>query len=423
LAEDTLLADELLRQLMSVGEVDLLVAIPTYNNAGTVEQTIRAIEESYQQNFVRDRVVILNVDGGSTDRTPEIILNMNGRKGGVHRGITSLRTVHRVTTQYGRTPSRGMAMQTILNAADLLRARSCAIVSAATSNLDPSWVANLLRPVYRQDFAFVAPLYARSKFQGLLARNLLYPMSRAVFGLRIRELYSEECGFSGRLATQSINQNVWNEEAVRTRPEAWMGISAICSGQKCCQAFLGTKAPPVSGPSPDIVEIIRQTVGNLFWCMNVFQSHWLDRTGSETVPTFGTDSELTDEEKPSRQEKSFDLFRSGISQLDSVLASILTPETQRQLKEIATAEPAKFHFPPQLWVKMLYEFAASYHRTTIARDHILQTLVPLYRGHVYSFLQEHGDSSAEQIEADSEALCMEFERQKPYLIERWKAKN
>jgi hypothetical protein len=27
------------------------------------------------------------------------------------------------------------------------------------------------------------------------------------------------------------------------------------------------------------------------------------------------------------------------------------------------------------------------------------------------------------MEADTEALCLEFERQKPYLIERWKAKS
>ena len=54
---------------MSVGEVDLLVAIPTYNNAGTVAQAIHVIEDSYQQNFVRDRVVILNVDGGFAQGT------------------------------------------------------------------------------------------------------------------------------------------------------------------------------------------------------------------------------------------------------------------------------------------------------------------------------------------------------------------
>ena len=74
MAEDILLGDDLLRQLMSVGEADLLVAIPTYNNAGTIGQTVQAIEDSYQQNFVRDRVAILNVDGGSSDQTPEIVL-------------------------------------------------------------------------------------------------------------------------------------------------------------------------------------------------------------------------------------------------------------------------------------------------------------------------------------------------------------
>ena len=423
LADDILLGDDFLRQLMSVGEVDLLVALPTYNNAGTVAQAIQAIEDSYQQNFVRDRVVILNVDGGSTDHTPEAILNMNGKKGGVHRGITTLRTVHRVTTQYGRSPSQGTALRTILAAADLLRAKSCAIVSPATTTLDPSWVANLLRPAYRQDFAFVAPLYTRSKFQGLLARNLLYPMSRAVFGMRIRELYADEWGFSERLATECLNQSVWNHEAIRARPEAWMAITAICSGMKCCQSYLGPKAPPAPGSGPDIVEAIRQTVGNLFWCFETFQEHWMDRSASQAVPTFGPEHDLTPEDKPSSQEKTFDLFRSGVRGLDSVLSAFLTPDTHAQLRAIAGQEPAEFHFDSGLWVRTLYEFAAAYHRAVIARDHILQALVPLYRGHLYSFLLEHGESSSEEIEADSEALCLEFERQKPYLIERWKAKN
>jgi hypothetical protein len=48
--------------------------------------------------------------------------------------------------------------------------------------------------------------------------------------------------------------------------------------------------------------------------------------------------------------------------------------------------------------------------------------VPLSRGRIYSFLQEHHDSSPEDIEAHSESLCLEFERQKPYLVERWNAK-
>jgi hypothetical protein len=419
LAEDTTLSDDLLRQLMSVGEADLLVAIPTYNNEGTIGQTIQAIEDSYQQNFVRDRVAILNVDGGSADQTQEIVLNLNGKKSSLRRGITSLRTVHRVTAQYGRGPSQGSALKIVLAAADLLRVKACAVVSPATAVLDPAWVANLLRPAYKQDFAFVAPLYSRTKFQGLLARNLLYPMSRAVFGVRIREMYADEWGFSGRLASECASEQM--DEAVRARPEAWMAVNAICNGMKCSQTYLGPRTATPGGP--DIVETIRQTVGNLFYCCDAFQDHWLDRTGTESVQTFGSDHELTAEDAPSRQDKSFELFRNGVQTLDSVLKSILAKETHAKLKEIATKDIDQFDFPSELWVRVLYDFAAAYHRTTIARDHILQALAPLYRGQLFSFLSDQAQSTPEEMEADTESLCLEFERQKPYLIERWKAKS
>jgi hypothetical protein len=281
-----------------------------------------------------------------------------------------------------------------------------------------------LRPAYRQNFEFVAPLYARDRYHGLLARNLLYPMNRAVFGQRIREVFSEEWGFSGRLASECLSQNVWNDEAVRARPEAWMAVTAICSEFKCCQSFLGPKVPPPAGSGLDIVEVIRQTVGSLFRCLETHQEYWLNRTtGSQPVPTFGPDHELTSDGKPASQEKIFGLFRSGVTELDPILASILTPDTHAQIKDIATLDQDKFRFGLELWVKTLYEFAASYHHAVINRDHVIQALVPLYRGSMYSFFLEHADSSPAEIEADSESLCLEFERQKPYLVNRWKAKG
>jgi glucosylglycerate synthase len=423
LAEDTFLGDDFLRQLMSVGEADLLIAVPSYNNAATIAQTVEAIEESYQRSFVRDRVVILNVDGGSSDHTPDVVLNSNGRKGPAHRGLTTLRTVHRVATQYAKSPSQGQALRTVLATVDLLRVRSCAIVSPTTTNLDASWIANLLRPAYRQEFDFVAPLYARSKYQGLLARNLLYPMSRAVFGQRIREMYSDEWGFSGRLAMQCLSENVWNIEAVRERPEAWMAITAVSSGMKCCQSFLGAKIAPAGRTGPSFVDAVRQTVGNFFWCLENFTGYWVERKGSDPVPSFGPEHEMTTDEKAPNRKQFLEMFQKGVSELEPILATILTHDTHAQIKRISELEADKFRFAPELWVRTLYEFAASYHREVINRDHLVQALVPLYRGQVYSFFVEHGDSSADEIEADSETLCLEFERQKPYLIERWKAKS
>jgi hypothetical protein len=39
---------------------------------------------------------------------------------------------------------------------------------------------------------------------------------------------------------------------------------------------------------------------------------------------------------------------------------------------------------------------------------------------LYSFLVQHANSSADEMEAAAEELGLEFERQKPYLVEQWK---
>jgi len=423
LAEEILLEDDFLRQLMSVGEVDLLVAIPSYNHATTIAHTVHAVEESLRLNFIRERAVILNVDGGSRDATREAFLRSGEPKSPGQKGLASLRTVHRISSEYASTPSSGMALRTTLAAADLLRARACAIVSPATSNLTASWVANLLRPVYREQFDYVAPLYSRSRFSGLLARDLLYPVSRAVFGRRVREVYAEEWGFSGRLASKCLEQDVWNEEAVRARPEGWMAITAMCQDYRCCQNFLGPKLAPAAGTSPDLVDAVRQTVGNLFWCMEMNQAQWIHRSGSLEVPTFGPEHELSDDGIPANPEKIYELFRGGVNDLEPLLSKILTADTHAQIKAIAMVDAERFRFSAELWVKTLYEFAGSYHRAVLNRDHMVQALVPLYRGRLYSYVMEHAQAPAELMEKDAEMVSQEFERQKPYLIERWMAKN
>ena len=50
---------------------------------------------------------------------------------------------------------------------------------------------------------------------------------------------------------------------------------------------------------------------------------------------------------------------------------------------------------------------------------MVQALAPLYRGKAYTFLIENRDATAEGVEDHVEALCLAFERLKPYLLELW----
>ena len=423
MADETFLSDDLLRQLMSVGEVDLLVGILSHSSANTMRRAAHFVEKSLQQNFVRQRVAIISVDGGAADDSDSNERTGDGLPGNnsYSKGLSSLRTIHRITAGFNGTPSPGLALRTILSSSDLLRAKACAVVSPATSSTSPEWVANLLRPAFRDSFDFAAPLYSRHKFQGLLARNLLYPMTRAVFGRRIRELYSDEWAFSSRLGSFCLNEDVWHEEPVRSRPEAWMGVSALTSDFRCCQVYLGEKPPPPDGSGPDLVEVLRQTVGSLFWLLETHQQAWMERKGSEPVPTFGPEHAVTAEPMEINRARMFEMFQTGVKELEPILESILSAETLAGIQSIAALDQQSFRFGAALWVTVLYEFAASYHHSVINRDHLVQALVPLYRGKIYSFIAEYWDASATEMEAASENLCLEFERQKPYLTEKWKA--
>ena len=58
---------------MNVGEVDILVGLPTHNNAKTIGPIVHTIQSGILRGFPRERAVIINVDGGSRDGTPELV--------------------------------------------------------------------------------------------------------------------------------------------------------------------------------------------------------------------------------------------------------------------------------------------------------------------------------------------------------------
>ncbi|MBK7369209.1 MAG: hypothetical protein IPJ04_15300 [Candidatus Eisenbacteria bacterium] len=64
-----LLPDELFRQLVAVGQVDLLVGVPTFNHASTIGPVTTTLHAGLAKHFPRERTVIVNIDSGSEDGT------------------------------------------------------------------------------------------------------------------------------------------------------------------------------------------------------------------------------------------------------------------------------------------------------------------------------------------------------------------
>jgi len=422
LAEESILTDEFLRQLIDVGEADVLVGVPTYNNAATVGQVVQTIRAGLLKYFPRERAVIVNADGGSRDQTPELVRGASINDLQHSTDLTALRTLHSISAEYAGGPATGTALRTILASAELLRVSACAVVSPESTTIEPEWIERLLRPVYKGNFDFVTPLYRRHKFDGLLMRNLVYPMTRAFYGKQVREPYAAEFSFSGQLASHFLGQEIWTHEVGQTGTEIALTISAITGGFRLAQSFLGAK-PHLDARAADLVAAMRQTVGALFWSLEPNYSIWSAKSDSQAIPTLGAAQEVTLEPLRINRKRLFGMFRSGVAELEPVLKSILSPPTLTELQRISALEEDDFLFGDELWARTVYEFAASYHKAVISRDHIVQALAPLYRGRAFTFLVENREASGEQVEQNVEDFCMTCERLKPSLLELWNGRK
>jgi glucosylglycerate synthase len=422
LEDETFLTDEFLRQLINVGEVDILVGLPTHNNAKTVGSLVHTIRSAILRDFPRERVVIINADGGSRDGTPELITGVSIDD--VRRGsnVYALRTLHAISTKYASTPEHGVALRTILAAAELLRAKASIVMSPESDNIAPEWISNLLRPIRNDGFDLASPIYRRHKFDGLLITNLLYPMVRALYGVRIREVPMPEFGFSGHLGSQFLGQNGWNNGTAGTGVELRLLLAAITGEYRICQSFLGAKDHVERRPT-DLVPMLRETVGVLFSTLESDFPMWSAVSGSQPVPTPGGEPEVLLDSLRVNRKRLRDMFAAGVAELESVFQLILSPATLAELRRIAGLGEEEFRYPAELWVRTVYEFAAAYQKSVINRDHIIQALAPLFRGRVFTFLADNRDGSANDVANNIEGLCLEFERLKPYLLEMWKSKE
>ena len=151
------LRDEVRQQAAAIGAADIVVGIPSYDNARTVGHVVRAVQAGLAKYFPDCKSVLVNSDGGSKDPTPEIV---------AHTGIENLATilvehpqfpVNKIVTAYHGIPGKGSAFRTIFAIAARLGAKACCVVDADLRSITPEWIELLLDPVIDGAFEFVSP--------------------------------------------------------------------------------------------------------------------------------------------------------------------------------------------------------------------------------------------------------------------------
>lgn len=396
----------------NVTEAEMVVAIPSYREAKLIAYPTTQAALGLKRYFRDKKYVLINCDNNSDDGTKEAFFAAETED---------------VPQIYISTPpgvrGKGNNFKNLFRKVLELKAKAVVVVDADLKSITPQWIRHLGEPLFN-DFGYVSPLYVRHKYDGTITNSIAYPMTRALYGRRVRQPIGGDFGFSGDLARIYLASPTWTEAVSQFGIDIWMTTLAMNNNIPICQAYMGRpKIHKPKDPGADLGPMFAQVVGTIFDLMLHNTGYWMQVKWSKPTAIYGFGLGEVEMPPPVKvsEGKLAQNFREGFDKYQDIWRKVLTPDNMNKVLEIGQLPDEHFDFPTQLWAKLLYDFASSYHKGVADKEEVLVSLIPLYFGKTLSYVRKTARMSVQQAEEFIENECMVFEETKPYLLERWSA--
>ncbi len=409
---DTALRGYTSKRIEEIESADILMGIPCYNNERTIAHVIQMVTHGLAKHYKDQRSVIFVADGGSTDDTREVAKEFQIKP-----------WQEKIVSIYRGPGGKGTALRSMFEAANRIKVRACAVVDSDLRSITSDWVKHLLDPVLSKDYQFVAPVYLRHKYDGTITNNIVYNITRALYGKRIRQPIGGDFAISREVAKFYADQDVWETDVAHFGIDIWMTTNAITQGFRICQSNLGVKIHDAKDPGQHLGPMFRQVVWTLCYLMERFEVHWKGVQGSEPVETFGHEGYVEPEPVNVDIEGMIEHFKIGFQQFSSLWKDIFSKACFDEIENAVEMDSNQFYLPTDAWVQILYELAATFHSWSVNRYKLIDLMTPLYYARVASFVRQSWDMSSQEAEELVEDQALKFEEHKDYLIKVWDQKS
>jgi glucosylglycerate synthase len=294
-------------------------------------------------------------------------------------------------------------------------ARTVLMLGPGADSLSPAALRDMASAVSETTYDLAVPHYSLPPNAGLVNSAILYPLTRALFGSRIRFPLAIDMAFSLRMAERlaAAAQRFVN----LNQPDAilWPVSEASIVGFGVEEVDVGSRVLPQPA-EPNINAILSLVTGSLFADVEAKAAFWQRprRTVTEHHVFSSRDEVAGDVDIVPMVEA----FRLAFTNLQEIWSLVLAPNSLLGLKRLSAVEPASFRMPENLWARIVFDFLVAYRLRTLNRGHLLGAMIPLYMAWVAGHINviKSGTSS----EAHMEAVVSAFEVDKQYIVSRWR---
>jgi len=311
---------------------------------------------------------------------------------------------------------------TFLSLHEVMRAHSatCGLLLGADAHtLSPDAIAALVTAVIDRNADLALARYATGPNEGLINAAILYPVSRAVFGVKTHFPLTLDLALSARMAERMAAAAQRQTTAAQPEALVWPAAEAAVAGFTVAEVEVGVRDLPHPAGT-DLASILKTVASSLFSDVEAKASYWqrtrpvqpLITLNAVPTPAFEPDpvpaSEITE---------LMESFRIGYGNLHEIWALVLPPQTLLGLKRLSRLSAEEFLLPDALWVRIVYDFLLAHRLRIINRGHLMGALTPLYLAWVAShIIADQQDASSDSMDD----LAKAFEADKPYLVSRWR---
>jgi hypothetical protein len=263
------------------------------------------------------------------------------------------------------------------------------------------------------------PSYSLGPHDGLVTSAVLYPLTRALFAANIRFPLPMDAAMTRRMCDRMASVA---RRYAGSQPEAllWAVAEAATAGFSVRQIDSRAATPPAPATA-DFNALFASVTGGLFADIEAKAPFWQRARGLvATLPESRGPGKGTPDHNEVAEELSgmVDAFRLAYKNLQELWSLALPPQSLLALKKLSSSEPSAFTIAPALWARIVYDFALAYHLRTLNRGHLMGAFTPLYLAWVASTLRVAVDDAS--AVAHREETATAFEREKPYLVARWR---
>jgi glucosylglycerate synthase len=402
--KDLSLDNEIIKKCKENKQIDIIVGVLCKNVETTVLNVLNVINEGLYRYFPDYKKAIVISKGKSTDNTE-----------GAIDLFQPYHSIKKIVTNDIIFGGKGSGVMTIFEIAHLTKAKCVILMDGDLLSIKPGWIQTIANPIIYGRADLTVPYYIRHKNDAVITNNLIYPFTRALYGIDIRQPIAGE---------YALSKNLY--EALRNHPlfppdfgiDIFIVTTAAAEGMEIKESLFAIKIHESTTrylePEKVLVPMFRKVTGEMFDLAKYYNNYWRNRN----YPRHNMIYRDCFSKKPIPVKINIpDLkktFKKEFFSLNSDMKRFVPDSIIDDLEKIVSKDK---EFDSEIWAEIVYNYASAWSsiKNKSEKELFLNSLKTLWIGRFVSYATEVKDMDINGAEKVIQKQAEVFEDKIDYL--------